>query len=363
MNTDFNICKIFKPLYIYLRFFGLFPYSFTFIENKQQFKLIKKSIYFNALCAISNNMVIYTFSIVAIQDVITAVEGGFFLGALLSRLNYIFEMCSLLLVCNVIYLCIFINRHKYLKILNGISSAWLDFPIDIRSNILKKAYIQMYYVVITLFICMLLQFFVNLARSDSWWKIILVTLSFIYPQMVQMTTLAFHHILNVMLASTLTGINELIQKFDIHKNNVVLTIISVDGTAKVLPLEQIESVYCKISQLVKDVNEIFRAIILVTLFQCFHSMTSESYFIYMGFVTSTHTLFTLVNCSLWIGYQLMKIISVSYTGNLLKDEVCCIAYHYNKHHTNRIFYFLTYKKLTSFFKYDYFFGPGRIVLL
>lgn len=325
-NIDLNICKIFKPLYIYLRFFGLFPYSFTFLENKQQFKIIRKSIYFNALCAISNNMVIYAFCIVNIQEVITTVDDGFYVGALLSKLNYIIEMFSLLLVCNVIYLCTFINRHKYLKILNGISSAWLDFPIDIRSNILKNVYIRMCYVVVTLFTCTLLQFVVNSTRGESWWKIILVALSFIYPQIVQTATLAFHHILNVTLASTLTGINAMIQKYETHKNNVAMTFITVDGTAKTVPLRRIESVYCKISRITKDVNEIFRAMILVTVLQCLHSMISESYFIYTGFVSRTHTPFTIINCSLWIGYQLLKIISVSYTGNLLKDEVCCIVY-------------------------------------
>lgn len=322
INTDLNICKIFKPLYIYLKFFGLVPYNFTYLQNKQLFKMNKTSIYLNSLCAISNSMVIHAFCIVHIKDVVTTIDDSFYSDAILSRLNYVLELLALLLVCNVIYICTFISRHKYLKILNEISSAWLDFPTDIRHNIFKCVYIQMCYTVLTLCACMMLQIVVNCSRGDSWWKILLVTLSFIYPQMVQMTTLAFHHILNVMLASTLTGITELIEKFEIHKENVAFAFITVDETTKTLSLRQIESVYCKISQITKDVNEIFRAMILFTMFQCLHCLTSESYYIYSGFAASTHTLFTFVNCFIWIIYQLLKVISVSYTGNLLKAEVC-----------------------------------------
>lgn len=320
IKTDLNICKILKPLYIYLKFFGLLPYSFTFLKNKQLFKIIKNSIYFNSLCAISNTMVIYAFCIVHIQDVLNSNDGDFFVGAILSRLNYIIEMVCLLLVCNVIYLSTFISRHKYLRILNGISAAWLDFPTDIRSNALKNVYIKMCYIVITLSVCLVLLLIINITRGDSWWKIILVTLSFIYPQMVQMTALAFHHLLNLILASTLTGINELIQKFEIRKKNVAF--ITVDETRKALPLKQIESMYFKISQITKDVNEIFRAMILFTMFQCLNSLTCESYFIYRGLETNTHTFFTFASCWFWIIFQLLKVISLSYTGNLLKAEVC-----------------------------------------
>lgn len=321
-STDLNIWKIFKPLYIYLKFFGLFPYSFTFLEKKQLFKMNKKSIYFSSLCAISINIIIYTFFIVHIQDVLTTADRGFYIGAILSRLNFIIEMFSLLLVCNVIYICTFVNRRKYLHILNDISTVWLDFPTDIRINILKCVYVQVYYIVITLFVSVVLIFIVNLNRNESSWKIILVTLTFIYPQMIQMTALAFHHVLNIMLTSALTGMNELMQKMDIYKKNVALAFITVDETVNLSPLKRVESVYCKISTLTKDVNEIFRAMILFTLLQCLHTLTSESYYIYSGFVTGTHTPFTLVNCCVWIIYQLLKVISVSYTGNLLKDEVC-----------------------------------------
>lgn len=322
IKPDLNICKIFKPIYICLTLFGILPYSVKFIKNKQLFKIIKKSIYFNSLCAISTNLVIYGSSALHIRVILSNGEGNFYIGSLLSRLNYVIELVSLLLVCSVVYVCTYINRHKYIKILNGISSVWLDFPADVRCNILKYVYIHMCYIVITLLVCMLVQVIVNFCRGDSTWKIILVLFTFLYPQTIQMTALTFHHILNVMLASTLTGIQELIVKFEIRKKIVALEFINVNEKEKSLSLKQIESVYSKISQITKDVNHIFRAIILMTILQCFRSLTGESYFIFAGVVKNAHTLFTIVNCSAWIIFQLLKVISLSYTGNLLKDKVC-----------------------------------------
>lgn len=322
IKPELNISTIFKPIFVFLTLFGLVPYSVKFSKTRQLFKIDNKSIYFNSLCAISTNLVIYGFSVLHIRLIFSNREGNFYIGSFLSRLNYVIELVSLLLVSSVIYLCAFIYRHKYVKILNGISLVWLEFPINVRCNILKCVYVHMCYVVITLFVCMLMQIVVNSCRGDTMWRILLVLLTFLYPQTIQMTALAFNHILNVMLASTLIGVKQLIEKFEIRKKNASLGFIDIDEKAKNLSLKQIESLYSDICQITKDVNKIYRAAILLTILQCFRSLTGESYLIYAGVMKNTHSIFTIVNCSAWIVYQLLKVISLSYTGNILKDEVC-----------------------------------------
>lgn len=320
-NEDLDLYQIYKPLFALLSLFGLFPYSLKFNKVKQEFTILQKSIYFNCLCAVSTMLFIFTFLGAHIQYLFGNSDSTLS-DALLTQMNYIIELGTLVLCCVIAYVFAFINRLKYVKIVNDLSSVWIELKNDNSNNILQNLRLHVNVAVIgSLVTVFALQICINCTRHDNIWKIILVTFSFILPHIVQMVTLAFYYTLIITVAAVLMNLNEHTISFIKQPLNASERLVKADGKLTIMTLRQMEIVYAITFEIKRDINEAFQSFILVSTAQCFHSIISESFIIYHGVALRSHDTHSLINCSVWIVYQFLKMYTLAYSGSLLKNKV------------------------------------------
>lgn len=312
---------VFKPLYVVLSILGLFLYSVQLHSSKNGFSIIPKSIYLNFMCAISNISIIGSFLVLHIRHIYYSIEDNSLTNGIMTQINYITELFSLILFCVVAYISVFLNRFKYVKILNKLS-ALIDAPNINSEKILNRLRFQVNIVVVgSLSFLLIIQIVVNFTRSDSIFKMFLVMSTFILPQMVQFTTIAFFYLLIIMVVEIFRNVREDILSTSLEKKatNGFMKVESRHGN---LTLRQIELIYMEAFAIKHSVNQMFEAPILVTMMQCFHSIVSESHIIYHGVVVQrsleTHE---IINCTIWIVYQVIKIYAIANAGNLFKLEV------------------------------------------
>ena len=316
-NEELNIRQIFKPLYIVLSMLGLFPYSVKFDNNKRGLTIIKKSIYINSICAVSYLILLLSFLVLHVQYVYDSIGDTVMTRELLTQMNYIVELVIYIIFCLAAYFCAFKNRCTYVKIVNKISNN--TEPLNMEEA-MKQFRFQMNMIMIFLLTALLLQIAVNFSRNDSFWKMILVSISFLLPQMMQFTVVAFYYVLILMLLVLLKNIRVHIANLSKDKKVVMDYFEKVE--TKVVSLQFVESLYEKAFEAKRDINKAFQAPLLITTLQCFHSMVSESHIIYHGLVVERDfSLHPVVNCSIWIIYQIIKVYTIARTGNLLKREV------------------------------------------
>nr|XP_026492358.1 uncharacterized protein LOC113398015 [Vanessa tameamea] len=242
--------------------------------------------------------------------------------AIMTKMNYVFELITLVIFCLVVYICAFLNREKYVKLVNMIISTWCDIPINSSSqNILSNLKFHVKFIVMgSLIMIVIIQIAVNFSRNSNIWKVILVALTFNLPQTIEFTALAFFYSLVIMLVTILANINN--NCLILTKNTKVsVSEITEVQTKSTVTLRQMELAYVKAFEIKTYINKAFEGPILACTIQCFHSIISESHIIYHGVVVgNTLTTHDVVNCSIWIAYQLLKIFSLSYAGNLIKLE-------------------------------------------
>ncbi|XP_050351044.1 putative gustatory receptor 59f [Nymphalis io] len=247
--------------------------------------------------------------------------------AIVTKMNYVLELIALLIFCLVVYICAFLNRGKYVKVLNMINSTWCDLPINNNSqNILSNLKFHVNFIVMgSLFTVVIIQFSVNFSRNSTVWKMILVALTFNLPQTIEFTALAFYYSLVMMLVAILANINEHCVKLTMNKTIILSELTEVKSKSAVT-LRQMELAYVKAFQIKTYINKAFQGPILACTLQCFHSIVSESHIIYHGVVVgNTVSSHDVINCSIWIAYQIFKIYCLSYAGNLLKLEALKIG--------------------------------------
>lgn len=128
VNELIHIEGIIKPLYLVTSMLGLLPYSIKFEKSKNLYKVMRNSIYINSLCGISIVLIILSFLVLHLQEVIMHTENVSMIKAIMTEMNYILELINLFIFCVVAYVCAFLNRVKYVKVLNMLISTWFDFP-------------------------------------------------------------------------------------------------------------------------------------------------------------------------------------------------------------------------------------------
>ncbi|XP_023934843.2 uncharacterized protein LOC112043591 [Bicyclus anynana] len=316
-----------KPIYIVASLFGLFPYRIKFQDHTNYFIINRKSVYVNSLCGISVVLVALAFLALHIQDVFVSSENVSMTEVIMTQINYVLELVSLVVFCAVAYTSVFLNRAYYLKILNTLTTTWYDTPPNRRhQNILSRLKFQVNFVAMgSLVTVVILQVAINFTRDNSLWKMILVAMTFNLAQIIQFVTLALYYVLVMLVVALLNNINE-------HCSELVRDKRSLsDGVIKVKPkhlvtLRQMELAYVKAFEMKSYINEAFQGPILATAIQCFHSMVSEAHIIYHGIVVERSlTTHDVINCSIWIVYQILKIYLLAYAGNLLKLEALRIG--------------------------------------
>ncbi|XP_063624703.1 uncharacterized protein LOC134796440 [Cydia splendana] len=318
-SEKINIWSAFKPLYFILTLFGLLPYSLKFPKGSGGAIIIHKSIYFNSLCSVSMILILYSFFVLHTQQVFATTESNTMTEVLTTKLNYMLEMLTLLLFATISYFCAYKNRFNYVKILNAIVSSSNKF---IDHKVVRRLQVQVKIVLLCLFLLLLIQITINFTRLDTVRKMMLVTSSFILPQMIQFTVISFYYVLVLMVVGVLKNINEQMERL-CYYNRINAGFIKVD---KRITLNQIEVVYVNMLEMKREINRAFQASILATAIQCFHSIVSESHILYHGLVVD-HTLTThdVCNCSIWIVYQLIKIYTISCSGSMLKEHAAKIG--------------------------------------
>lgn len=313
---------VFRPLYLLLTMLGLFPYSIRSQDNSSRFSIIHKSIYLNSTCALFYVFVVCFFITMHLRHIYFSLETSSMTTAIMTEINYITELLNLTFFCIVAYVSAYLHRFKYMKILNALASR-IDPPNNNSEKVLSGLRFQICVVSIGwIVLTCLMQVCVNFTRKDSTWKMFLVVFTFNLPQVIQFTSLAFFYVLVMMIAGVLNNIRE--QALVIARENKIYVygLINVDPIRKILTLRQMEIIYMEMAEVKRIVNHVFEGPILVTLMQCFHSIVSESHIIYHGVVAQRNMeIHVIVNCSVWIVYQLMKVYAVARAGNVLKVEV------------------------------------------
>ena len=301
---------------------GLFPYSVKFDKAKNIYKIKHRSIYINSLCGVSIVLIIWSFLALHIQEVLQSPDTISMTEAIMTQINYILELINFASFCVVAYSCSFLNRTKYVKVLNMVVGTWLSLPDNGKNkkNLCRLHFQVKIITMVSLIIVIVMQVCVNFTRENSLWKMVLVTITFILPQTIQFITLALYYAFVMMVVAILTNIKELCGELAKRKNQSVSEFVEVK--AKCITLRQMELAYVKAFEMKTYINEIFQGPILASTLQCFHSIVSEAHIIYHGLTIgqymSTHD---VINCSIWIFYQLLKIYALAHAGSSLKYEV------------------------------------------
>ncbi|XP_039753358.1 uncharacterized protein LOC120628803 [Pararge aegeria] len=272
-------------------------------------------------------MVVFAFLALHIQDVFLSSENASMTEVLMTQMNYVLELVSLVMFCAVAYISAFLNRASYLKIINTVTTTWYDTPPNRRNqSILSRLQFQVNFIAMgSLFAVLTLQLVVNFTRDNSLWKMILVALTFDLTQIIQFVTLALYYVLVMLVVALLTNINEHCLELVRDKKSISNGVIKVKSK-QFVTLRQMELAYVKAFEIKTYINEAFQGPILASAIQCFHSMVSEAHIIYHGVVVEKNlTTHDVINCSIWIIYQILKIYLLAYAGNLLKLEALKIG--------------------------------------
>nr|AXF48827.1 gustatory receptor GR68.1 [Lobesia botrana] len=323
-SEQLNVLSVFKPMYIALSMFGLMPYSLKFPKNMEGAVIIQKSIYFNSLCAVSVILIIYLCFVLHVQQLFSVTETNTMTEVLSTKTNYMIELLTFLIHSTIAYISVFKNRCTYGKILNAIVSTNNKLLDRGKGASLRDIQIQVKVITVALCLLMVAQLTINFTRLDTVWKIVLVTLTFILPQIIQFVMISFFYILVMMIAEILKAIHW--QLGSIVKARRFNATKFMKMEMQNVELRQIEIIYVKTMETKRDINDAFQACILATAIQSFHSLISETFIIYRGLTgngyLTTHDVF---NCSIWVGYQLLKIYTISRTGVMLKEQLAKIG--------------------------------------
>lgn len=323
VEKKLNLMRVIRPVYLIMSLFRLLSYSLKSSKNGG-IVIMRKSIYLNSLCGVSFLILLYTFGILHVHDVFTANESKTMTVNILPKLNYMIELTNLLVFCTVAYVCAFKNRLTNAKLFTSIASSCNYFPELTKNTIYRDVERHVRLIMCFIFLFLVMQLAVNFSRNNSVWKILLVTLTFNLPQMIQSAVISFYCVLLFALSSILRNIDKNIRDIanakTLFSNCMKLEKLSFS-------LRQLEVVYVKVLEIKQEINRSLEACHLVTIFQCFHALVSEAYIIFDGITMNdafdTHN---ICNCSIWIIYQLMKIYAITYPGTLLKKEVYSDCY-------------------------------------
>ncbi|XP_026734771.1 uncharacterized protein LOC113498829 [Trichoplusia ni] len=237
----------------------------------------------------------------------------------LTKMNYILELVTLQLFCITAYFCAFTNRCTYVKIINGMIKFVEPPNINMEQEV-KRCRNQVNVILVFLLSVFLLQICVNFTRDSPIWKTILVCISFLLPQMIQFTVIAFYYVLVLMLIVLLKNVK--LHLINLIKNDTKVMDYYTKAETKITTLQYMESLYSKAFEMKREIIGAFQAPLLVTTLQCFHSIVSEAHIIYHGLVVEREfSLHSIFNCSIWIIYQIIKIYIISRSGSLLKQEI------------------------------------------
>ncbi|XP_038209867.1 uncharacterized protein LOC119830794, partial [Zerene cesonia] len=312
-----------KPIILIASLVGLLPHSVKFTKSKKTFTVIPKSIYLNSLCGLTVMLLLISFGFFHVRYVLFSTEKPQFNDEVTTELNYILEFTNFELLCCISYVCAFLNRARYVRILNMIVSTWKSIPSSKKSrSILEDLYLKRNLTLLGICLTIIAQLCINLSRQEGTWKKLLVMFTFNLPQIIQFILHALYTMLVITLTAILRNMNAHCQFTDNEERSKDSSFFEVNPKARMMTLRQMELVYIRVFDMKIDVNKTFQGPMLASVMQTFHALVSEGHILYHGLVVDRDlTLHELFNCFSWISYQLIKLFSLAYSGSSLKHEV------------------------------------------
>nr|AST36352.1 putative gustatory receptor GR68.4 [Cydia fagiglandana] len=328
-NEELRLLQIFKPLYIVLSFLGLIPCSIEFPQGNVDCIILHKSAFNHSCCAFLTLLLVYVFFGLHVYEVLTSREENALADDQMAKANYIIELVTQFTFCNATYFCAFRYKDIYMSILKEITRSWDDLPYVNRGIILGRIRVKVNCGVIGS-ICLILLTLtaVTYAGSSSLWKRILITISFNLPEMIQFILIAFYYVLILMVVALMKNIEDHCRMFMKARRSTSIKNSSSKVELGRIPvtLSQMKCVYVKALRVKRQINAVFQAPIMLSLFQCFHTMVSESYDICLGLLYQDNfTTHNLIENSYWVLLQLLKIYALARSGSLLKAEALAIG--------------------------------------
>ncbi|XP_063536181.1 uncharacterized protein LOC134745962 [Cydia strobilella] len=326
-NEELRLLQIFKPLYIVLSFLGLIPCSIEFPRGNVDCIILHKSAFKHSCCAFLTLLTVYVFFGLHVYEVLTSREETVLADDQTAKANYIIELVTQFTFCNATYFCAFRCKEIYVSILKEIARSWDDLPYVNRRIILGRIRARVNCVIIgTICLIPLTLTAVTYAGSSSLWKSILITFSFNLPEIIQFILIAFYYVFVLMVVALLKNIEDHGRMFMKARRSIKNSSSKVDLGRIRITLSQMQCVYVKAIRVKRQINAVFQAPIMFSLFQCFHTMVSESYDICQGLLYQDNfTTHNLIECSYWVLLQLLKIYFLARSGSLLKAEALAIG--------------------------------------
>nr|WCC57751.1 gustatory receptor 38 [Papilio dardanus] len=320
VNENLSLNDIFKPIYSVITFLGLFPYSVKYHENKQKYTFLRKSIYVNTIYGVSVVLTIFVFLVLHIREVFLTSDSSSIIDVLLTKINYVLELIIVIIFIIVTYVNAFLNRHKYVKLLNIIISTWNDLSKKYKNvNELKRVYYKVNLLVKCLFLVVLMQCCLNFLQGDRLWRMILMFISFNFAQIIQFVIVLLYYVLIMLLVILLGYLEKQIAQLH-NKANEDKAFVQIK--TQTLTIRQTELLYSKTFDAKAQINIVFQYPLLVCIFQCFYGIVNEGLILYQGIVVDKCiTVYEIFNCSFWIIFHLLKIFLLASSGHALKMKV------------------------------------------
>nr|WCC57969.1 gustatory receptor 38 [Papilio polytes] len=318
LNDNLSLNDIFKPIYSVITILGLFPYSVKYQVNKHKYTILRKSIYFNSIYGVSVVLTIFVFLVLHIREVFFTSDSSPITDVLLTKINYVIELTILMIFIIVTYVNAFINRHKYIKMLNTIMSTYHDLLKHKNVTDLKRIYRKVNLLVKNLFLMFSMQCCINFLQGDRLWRMILMFIAYNSVQTIQFVMILFYYVTIMLLVILLSSLEK--QITELHKTNEDKCFVQMK--TQTFTVRQIELLYTKAYEAKTDINIIFQYPLLVCIFECFYGIVNEALILYQSlFVEKCITVYEIFTFSFWIIFHLLKIFLLASSGHALKIKV------------------------------------------
>nr|AST36350.1 putative gustatory receptor GR68.2 [Cydia fagiglandana] len=321
VNKDEELCllQIFKPLYILLSALGLFPQAVRFPDGIKNTTLNIKNSIINSICTLFMIVIVHAFLVFHLQELNVSSKDNSMTEGKMTLMNYIADLVLEILFCTVSYFYVIRDRNVYIIILNDIAICWDRLAMGKRRLILGRLRVHINCVVLTTVLAMILVLAVATYTGDSGvWKMILVTLTFVLPDMIQFTMIAFYFVMILMVVAMLKNIEEEFKVISLVKNSVPNDLVEA---RLVVTINELRELYVKTLKIKRQINEAFQGPLLVSLVVCFFELVTMPHMIYHGLAFQANfTTHDDIECTVWVLNQLIKMYALAKSGALLKSQ-------------------------------------------
>ncbi|KAM3965341.1 gustatory receptor 68 [Aphomia sociella] len=290
-----------------LSLFALFPYSIRY--HSKSVKIIRRSLYINFLCSVCILSVISVFTVLHIRFINFSIEQSAFTNTVMTHFNYVLEIVLSFCACIVVYIYVYKNKYKCVNILNKLIAFWFELPKSgtnhknvktdcftiekIRLPIITLKKLKSVYVKVievkreineafqaSILMTMLQCFHAIVSQSYT-----------MYYGTISTGALSAHEIQHFLSLITFQGPEMTVYGFFTLDATLLFHVIASASMYLIVLVqlageEELESVYVKVIEVKREINEAFQASILMTMLQCFHAIVSQSYTMYYGTIST-----------------------------------------------------------------------------